>query len=429
MGALLLLLPPSHKGPLSPLDAWFTSTSALCVTGLIVKDTGAFWTPFGQAVILALIQLGGLSYMTFASLFLFLIGKKGSLTFRLAAAASFPALGLGELRPFFRRIVLYSLGFEALGAFLLGLRFVPRFGLGGLWHALFNSVSAFCNAGFSTFSTSLVPWRADPVVNLTVMSLVVLGGLGFMVLWELEEMLRGRKRRFSMHTRAVLGSTAFLLLSAALVFLAVESLWGVMRGMGLFERLWASAFMAVTPRTAGFNTVDYGAITPFSKLFTMLLMFVGGSPGGTAGGLKTTTFVVLWLWLLAKLRRRQHPEGFGYSLPPNAFENAVLALLLGLGAITLSALFLSLTDSAGIARRGFLPYAFEVFSAFGTVGLSTGCRLYENVSLSADLSALGKLVIIFTMLLGRIGVLSVFMALLRRREPAPRRVRGRIIVG
>ncbi len=411
------------------MDAWFTSTSALCVTGLIVKDTGSFWTPWGQAIILALFQVGGLSYMTFASLFLFLLGKRGSLAFRRAAAASFPALSLGDVKPFVRKIVLYALGFEALGAALLALRFLPRYGAGGLWHALFNSISAFCNAGFSTFSTSLTSWRADPVVNSVIMSLIVLGGLGFFVLLELEERLRRRRRRLSMHTRAVLWSTALLLVASAALFLLAESLWGVMRGMGIAERLWASAFMAVTPRTAGFNTVDYGAITPFSKLLTMLLMFIGGSPGGTAGGLKTTTFAVLGLWLAAKMRRRKVAQGFGYSLPPEALENAFLVLALGLFTLTLSTLLLGLTDGAGIARRGFLPYLFEIFSAFGTVGLSMGSKLIPNTSLSADLTPLGKLIIIFTMLLGRIGVLSVFMALLRREEAGVRPVKGKIVVG
>ncbi|MGB9590830.1 MAG: potassium transporter TrkG, partial [Candidatus Hydrothermia bacterium] len=267
LGALLLMLPWSRNGHLSPLDALFTSASAVCVTGLIVKDTATFYTLFGKAVILGLIQVGGLSYMTFATLFLFLVGKKGSLVVRSTMAASYPDLSLGEVYGFARRIVAMTMITEAAGFVILAFPFVGRYGFpDGLGHAAFHAVSAFCNAGFSTFSDSLMSWRGNALVNLTVIGLIVTGGLGFIAIDEYYNRFMGRKRRkLTLHARLVAAMTLGLIIVGFVAFLAFE--WtGAMADYPVRDKILSALFMAVTPRTAGFNTVNYASASLFSLL-------------------------------------------------------------------------------------------------------------------------------------------------------------------
>ena len=430
LGALLLLLPWSRNGDLSPLDALFTSTSAVCVTGLIVKDTATFYTLFGKAVILGLIQVGGLSYMTFATLFLFLVGRKGSLVVRSTMAASYPDLSMGEVYRFARRIVVMTLIAEALGFVILSFPFVGRYGFpGGLGHAAFQAVSAFCNSGFSTFSDSLAAWRGNTLVNLTVLALIVTGGLGFVALDEYyNRFIRRKRRKLTLHGRMVAAMTLGLIIAGFVAFLAFE--WtGAMADFPVKEKILSALFMAITPRTAGFNTVNYASASVFSLLLTMSLMIIGASPGGTGGGMKTTTLAVVFLRLMATLTGRHESSALGYRIGPESIRKAYAVFVLALFVVTGAILTLSLADAQGMVTRGFVPYLFEVASAFGTVGLSTGSFSVPNASLSADLPVLGKCIIIITMLIGRIGVLTIFITFVTPGRDLVRYVEGKVVIG
>lgn len=430
LGALLLMLPWSRNGDLSPLDALFTSASAVCVTGLIVKDTATFYTLFGKAVIIGLIQIGGLSYMTFATLFLFLVGKKGSLVVRSTMAASYPDLSMGEIYRFARRIMLMALITETAGFVLLSFPFVREYGfLAGLGHAMFHAISAFCNAGFSTFSDSLVSWRGNALVNLTVLALIVFGGLGFVALDEYyNRFIRRKRRKLTLHGRIVVVMTVGLILAGFIAFLAFE--WtGVLADLPVKDKVLSALFMAVSPRTAGFNTVNYASASTFSLLLTTVLMMIGASPGGTSGGMKTTTIAVVFMRLMATLTGKHEASLLGYRIGADAIRKAYAVFILALFVLTGAIMALSLSDAHGIALRGFVPYLFEVVSAFGTVGLSIGSFTVPNASLSADLSALGKCIIIITMLIGRIGVLSLFITFVTPKRDMVRYVEGRVVIG
>ncbi len=430
LGALLLLLPWSRNGDLSPLDALFTSTSAVCVTGLIVKDTATFYTLFGKAVILGLIQLGGLSYMTFATLFLFLVGRKGSLVVRSTMAASYPDLSMGEVYKFARRIMVMAFAAEAIGSILLSVPFVGRYGFpAGLGHAAFHSVSAFCNAGFSTFSDSLVSWRGNILVNLTSIALILLGGLGFVALDEYyNRFIRLKKRKLTLHGRVVAAMTLGLVATGFSAFLVFE--WtGAMADFPVKDKILSALFMSITPRTAGFNTVNYASASVFSLLLTIALMIIGASPGGTSGGMKTTTLAVVFTRLMATLTGKHESSLLGYRIGAEAIRKAYAVFVLALFVVTGAIMLISLTDAHGILIRGFVPYLFEVVSAFGTVGLSLGSFTVPNASLSADLSALGKCIIIITMLIGRLGVLSLFMTFVTPARDLVRYVEGRVVIG
>jgi len=429
-GTLLLGLPWSRTGPVSPLDALFTSTSAVCVTGLIVRDTATLYTPLGKAVIATLIQLGGLSYMTFTTVFLFLFGKKGSLMVRRTMAASYPDLSLGKLRSFVGKMLLTTFAMELAGTLALLPSFASRYGfVAGLGHASFTAISAFCNAGLSTFSTNLAEWRGNTPVNLVVLSLIVLGGLGFIVLDDLYLRFIGhRRRKLSLHSLLVVFVTGCLILGGFIILAPAE--WnGAMAGFTVKEKILAGIFMAITPRTAGFNTVSYSAVGSFSLFLTMALMFIGGSPGGTAGGIKTTTLATVALRLVATMRGKEEVSALSYRLPRDALVRSFAVLVLAIATLATGFAFMALAESHGMAHRSWAPYLFELFSAFGTVGLSMGSTHVPNTSLSADLSAFGKSIIIITMLIGRIGVLSIFASLVRPEREAIRHVEGKLEVG
>ncbi|MEO0181709.1 MAG: TrkH family potassium uptake protein [candidate division WOR-3 bacterium] len=430
LGALLLLLPWSRNGHLSPLDALFTSTSAVCVTGLIVKDTATFFTTFGKLVIITLIQIGGLSYMTFATLFLFLVGKKGSLVVRSTMAASYPDLSLGEIYRFAKRIVVMTLVIETAGFILLSFPFVGKYGFpAGLAHAAFHAISAFCNAGFSTFSDSLVSWRGNVLVNLTLLSLIVIGGLGFVAVDEYyNRFIKRNRRKLSLHGRMVAAMTLGLIIVGFIAFLAFE--WtGAMADFSVKEKILSAMFMAITPRTAGFNTIDYPSLSPFSLLLTIALMIIGASPGGTSGGIKTTTVAVVFLRLMATLTGKHESSAWGYRIGADAIRKAYAVFVLALAVVAVDVLALSLIDPRGMIIRGFIPYLFEVASAFGTVGLSLGSFTVPGANLSADLPVLGKCVIIITMLIGRLGVLSIFMTFVTPSRDLVRYVEGKVVIG
>lgn len=396
-GTALLCLPGSLSGPglgLGPIDALFTATSAVCVTGLVTVDTSLF-SRFGQIVILCLIQLGGLGIISFTSLMLIVPGRR--LPFRrLRTIRSFSVDGV-EHDPvkIVGSIVFFTVAIEAAGSLALYGLFA-REGVADSWFAsVFHSISAFCNAGFSTFPDSLERFSREPLVLLVVSVLIVTGGIGFIVLQDLERRLRGKKRNLSYHSRLVLSSTAVLILAgaAAFWFLEGDNAFG---GMGPVDRAANALFQSITPRTAGFDAVRQAGLDPLSKFVTILLMFIGGAPGSIAGGIKLTTAFIVLMVMLKRANDRGEINALGRRLSQGTINSAVVYFIKAAFLLILAAGALSLTEASGAADFGRI--AFEVSSAFGTVGLSLG--------LTASLSAAGKLVIIATMFSGRVGLLA-----------------------
>jgi trk system potassium uptake protein TrkH len=418
LGALgFLVLPGLYTGPgLSPLDALFTSTSAVCVTGLVVVDTATYFTPIGQAWIALLIQIGGLGILTFTSFLALGMGHKAGL--HLEEASGVPGHHLGALRRenLVRAIVVLTLTIEAAGALGLWLSWRGEMGnAGAIWPAVFHAISAFCNAGFSTFSDSLVGYREAPATLLLVMALVVLGGLGFLVLEEVRTRLLGKSlRRLSLHSKLVLTVTAVLLVASWAMFCYFE--WSrAMGDLSPLHRLTNGAFLAVTPRTAGFNTLDYGSADNPSLFLSILLMLVGGSPGSTAGGMKTVTAGLLVLLLVARLRGRSRVSAFDRSISRDTIQRA-MSLVVGGAMILAGAIFVLTITELPVGgpenRVEFLSLIFEAVSAFGTTGLSMG--------VTATLSGMGRVIIILLMFVGRVGPLALVaaMSLAGRRTPS-----------
>ena len=416
------VLPGLYAGDgLSWLDALFTATSAVCVTGLIVVDTATYFTTWGQAYVLLLIQLGGLGIITFTTIILSALGRRLSLRHEaLARSAAGPAAGIDHRR-LAAHVVGFTLAAEAVGALALYALWVPDFGATeAVWPALFHAVSAFCNAGFSTFSDSLVGFQDRPVLLGVVMALVVVGGIGFLVLEELlllAKASRGAGRfRLSVHSRLVLATTAVLLVGGWVAFSTFE--WDVtLAQMPLGDKLVNGLFFSVTARTAGFNTVDYGAAASDTNFLTILLMSIGGSPGSTAGGLKTTTVALIGLLAWSRMRGRDRVHLWGRSVPEETLQRAVGLFVVAFGMVTAAIFVFTSTELSGVQRAGasgdatFLPFMFEAASAFNTVGLSMG--------VTGGLSTAGRWTTILLMFVGRVGPLTFAAALARRLRPAP----------
>jgi len=421
-GTLLLCLPiASRTGEWSnPLNCLLTATSATCVTGLIAYDTFTHWTLFGQLVILTMIQIGGLGFMTLISMFALFLKKKISLRDRLLLMQSSGSMQLEGVQKLIRRILLGTLCFEGLGAAVLAIRFIPKYGLWeGIYNSIFHSVSAFCNAGFdlmgkeSPFS-SLSTYIDDPLVLITVMLLVVIGGLGFIV-WSDIKHHRFRLKRYSLHSKIVLISTAVLLAGGTAFFFFSEG--EAMAGMSVGQRLLNAAFQSVTLRTAGFNTIDQMSLSGGGSVLSMIFMLIGGSPASTAGGVKTVTVAVVFITALSVARNRREVEVFKKQLPSTVIRQAFAVLMIYITVTFAAALLLSFTESAGL-RSIF----FEVCSAIGTVGLSMG--------LTTSLSSVGRIVITLLMYFGRIGGLSLAMAFSEERPAPPlQRPEENILIG
>jgi len=416
-GTLLLWLPISATTPLNWHEALFTATSAVTVTGLSVIKT-ADLTLFGQWVVLCLIQVGGLGFMTFAALTLILMGMRLPLYQRNLIKESLNHTSFNELMTLVRLVMVFALVAEAIGTLLLALNWVPRFGWShGLWASLFHAVSAFNNAGFSLWPDSLSDFVASPLDNLVITGLFIVGGLGFVVIAELLEWRR--TRRLTLHARIVLHATLWLSLGGMLAVLALE--WRNPATLGgldtLGAKLQAAWFQAVTPRTAGFNTLDTGALTDPTALLTMLLMFIGAGSGSTASGIKVTTLVVLLLVARAFIRGNSQPVAFNRSIPQETIIKAVAVALAGMLLIFTCLFLLTVTEP----RKSFLDLAFESVSAFGTVGLSRG--------VTPDMSAGGQLTLIVTMLLGRVGPLSLGYLMSTQRDKGLRYARGSVQIG
>ena len=412
-GTVLLCLPWATRSgaPAAPGDALFTATSAACVTGLAVQDTGLYWSAFGQAVILLLIQIGGLGFITIATFTLTVLRRRVGIRNRERMVESINTADNGSILALTRTIMLGTGTVELCGAALLAVRFVPRLGAGrGLWYAVFHAVSAFCNAGFDLMGpidgpyASLTAYAADPLVTLTVMALILIGGLGF---WVWDDLLRhfARPRRFRLQTKLVLTVTGALTVGGAALFFLLEH--GTRAGQPFGEQLLRALFDAVTPRTAGFSVTDAAALSPGGKLLTIMFMFVGGSSGSTAGGIKTTTLAVLLLYTAAQLTGRREAGAFGRRFSPQVLPRAVAVAAGNLMLALLGGIVLTLLHPA-------LPLAdilLETFSAIGTVGMSTG--------ITRSLGTAGRAVLVLLMYCGRIGSLSFSAALHEQRTPPP----------
>ncbi len=424
-GTVLLRLPISGQDrPLTLIDAFFTSTSAVCVTGLNVVDTPNDLSLFGQIVLMLLIQAGGLGYMAISTIVAIAVGRQLSVKERLTLQESLNVDSMEGLARFTMRMFKFTFAFELAGAVLLALRWSPEMGAAkGAYFGLFHAVSAFNNAGFALFSDNLIGYRGDWLVNLVICGLIVTGGIGFVVLSEIAALRTGR--RLSVHTRLVLTLTAVLIaVGTAAIFLLESGNPRTLGPLGLSERFLASLFQAITPRTAGFNTVDIGALTEPTLFLLIILMFIGAAPGGTGGGVKVTTFSIVVSALWATVRGIDEPVVFKRRIPLPLVARAFFISLIAFLAVNAFTATLMV-----IERRGLVPTLFETTSAFGTVGLSMGVAGVPY-SLVGTFSASGKLLLAAMMFMGRIGPLTLAVALARKREPAHiRYAEGRILVG
>lgn len=438
VGAALLSLPIASRDGQSVgfLNALFTATSANCVTGLIVVNTQAHWTAFGKAVILLLIQFGGLGLMTILTVAMVLAHRQVTLRNRLVIQASYNLESASGIVQLVRRIVLVTLCIESLGALLLALIFLsggmplPR----ALLQGVFHSVSAFCNAGFDNLGPdSLTPYQASLPMNLVIMGLIIAGGLGFTVWSELyllvrnpsRKPLRQRVKHLSLHSKIVFVATAFLILAGAACFLLLE--WsnpGTLGPLPVWQKVQAAFFQSVTLRTAGYNTIDQSALTDISQFLSSLLMLAGGSPASTAGGIKTVTLGVIFFAMLSVFRGRDSIEAFSRTLPLDLLQKALTVASAMLIVVVTSTMILHFTEQGSSAAHSFLDLLFESTSAAGTVGVTTG--------LTPHLSAPGKVVILICMFLGRLGPVTVVVALTMRLHASNVTLRypeERVIIG
>lgn len=419
VGAALLMLPIASAGdPATPLTALFTATSAVCVTGLVVVDTPTAWSPFGQGVILLLIQIGGFGIMTMASLLGLMISRRLGLQTRLAAAASTRTVGLGDVRSVLLGVARVTLIVEVVTAAILTARWTLGYGepIGrALWLGLFHAVSAFNNAGFSLFSDSLVGFATDPWICLPITFAVILGGLGFPVILEVWRQHR-RPSRWSLHSKITLMMTAALIPLATVFFLAAE--WGnTLSSFDVPGRVLAAFTQAVMPRTAGFNSVDTGSLNEGTLLGTDVLMFIGGGSASTAGGIKLTTFAVLLFVIWSEVRGDPDVTLFDRRISTGAQRQAVAVALVGVGVVLIPTIVITLTSPFGVNE-----VLFDVISASGTVGLSTG--------LTADLAPGHQLVLVALMFLGRVGPITFATALaVRGRQRLYRHPESAPIIG
>jgi trk system potassium uptake protein len=422
IGAMLLMLPVATndgKG-LSFLDALFTATSATCVTGLVVVDTGTTFTLFGQLVILALIQVGGLGFMTFATMFAFLLGKRISLQERLLLREAMNNLTLEGIVRLVKRVLIFTVIIEGIGGLILAIRFafdMPP--LKAFYFGMFHAISNFNNAGFDLMGDfrSLTGYVEDPVVTLVVCALIILGGIGFIVINEVYEYRQ--TRRFSLHTKVVAVTSGLLLAFGTLLIFLFElhnpKTLGPLSPLGKFL---ASFYQAVTPRTAGSNTLNIPDLTQPTLFLIIFLMFVGASPGSTGGGIKTTTFATLLGAVWSQIKGKEDVVFFKKRIVYDTIYKSLTVTISGLFIVMFVTMLLTITEKG----KDFLMILFEATSAFGTVGLSMG--------LTPELSPFGKVLIIFTMFAGRVGPLTIAYAVTLHRKPDPFRYpKGKIMIG
>ncbi len=408
IGGILLNLPIASQSGNSMgfLNALFTSTSAVCVTGLAVVDTGTHFTVFGKTVLVVLIQVGGLGFMSMATLIFVLLGKKISLKERLVMQEALNQNNLSGLVKFTLYILVGTFIIEAFGALFLSFRFIPEYGfLKGIGYSVFHSISAFCNAGFDIvgYGRSLTPYVGDVVINFTIMSLIVIGGLGFSVMVDIFNH-RGFKK-LGLHSKMVLLITALLIGLGFIAFLLLE--WHnpeTLGNLSFGKKLLAGLFQSITPRTAGFNTIDIGQLTNASLLLTIIFMFIGGSPASTAGGVKTATMGIILFLVISVIKGREDTELFGKRVSRSIVHRAIVIVVIALTLIMVFTMVLTITEQG----HSFMEILFETVSAFGTVGLSMG--------ITSELSGIGRVVIMFLMFAGRLGPLTITLALARQQR-------------
>ncbi len=405
-GALLLSLPISSAtgSQTNFLDAYFTANSATCVTGLTTLDTGVHFSVFGLLVIMVLMQVGGLGYMTFSTFMVLVFKQKLFISQKIAVQEALNVYSAQDVISVLKKIFSIVFVIELVGFLVLFIHWLPLYGIKkAIFYSAFHTVSAFNNAGFALPKnfTNLMPYVLDPIVNITITSLIIIGGIGFIVIAEIID-----KKKFTLHTKTVLLTTLLLIVGGTLMFLALEYRNpGTLGPLSIKGKLMVSYFQSVTPRTAGFNTIDYAKILPSTALMTMFLMFVGASPGGTGGGVKTTTFALIFSTILSTLRGGKNTIMFGRRVPPETVRRSFAIIFLSVALIGFSTFILKNTESFSV-----LKISFEVFSAFGTVGLSLGITPY--------LSPIGKIIIIAVMFIGRIGPLTLLLALtMEQKEP------------
>ena len=400
IGTFLLTLPKASTtgGSIGFLTALFTATSATCVTGLIVVNTSTAFTVFGQVVIMVLIQIGGLGIMTMSTLIALILGKKISLKERILIQEDLNQFKISGLLRLIQYVIALTLTIQGIGAVLLFIRLRYDYSIiRSLYFSVFHAVSAFNNAGFDLFGTSLEGYFGDPIINLTVIALIVLGGLGFAVIVEL--LGWEGKKKFSLQTKLVLTVTGLLtVVSFVIIFVLETGNINTIADASIGEKIISSFFLSITPRTAGFNTIPTGALRSTTLFFIVIAMFIGASPGSTGGGIKTTTFGLIIVTAFNKIRNKKDIEFYERRVDYEIVFKALTIILLALGIVLLMTFILTITEDGQ-----FLEILFEVVSAFGTVGLSTG--------ITGDLSSIGRVLIIITMFLGRVGPLTLALAL------------------
>lgn len=420
LGTFLLCLPISFKGACPPfVDVLFTATSATCITGLMTVNVLATWSTFGQVVLLGLIQLGGLGVITFASVVMIILGKRLSLSNRLLIQESYSLSSFQGVVKLIRRIVRGTLVVEGIGAFFLTFSFVPRFGIGrGIWVSVFTSVSAFCNAGIDIINDcSLKEYVHSPLVSIVIMILITLGGLGFVVWWDVYDRLKeyfmkktGKKaiwKKLSVHSKIVFATSGILIIGGAILFFCFEYHNEATMGSFSFgEKVLASFFQSVTTRTAGFEAISQGNLHNNSVFLTIILMFIGGSPVGTAGGVKTMVVALMFLTMCSVIRGRHHTVAFKRTISKDVVRRSSALLTIAFMALILITMLM-----ANVENKEFISLLYESASALGTVGLT--------MNVTPSLSLAGKLIIIVTMFIGRIGPISLAMAFNKKGKGHP----------
>lgn len=414
LGSLLLTLPISSANGKSVdyLDALFTATTSTCVTGLVTVPTYSTWSIFGQIIILILIQIGGLGVVAFMALFMIVINKKLRLKDNQLIQDAFNLNTMDGLKKFIKHVFIGTFIIEGIGALLYMIVFIPDYGVKGIWMSIFNSISAFCNAGMDIIgNNSLGDYATNPIINFTTSMLIILGGLGFIVWWDILRVIKEFKnkkfrcfRSLTLHSKIVLSSTVVLIFGGALLILIFEyKNPSTIGGLNLFDQIQISLFQSVTTRTAGFASIPQENLTNASTLICLVLMFIGGSPVGTAGGIKTITIVSLVAVAIASIKNKKEVVLFNRNLSREVTKKAVAVFCMSFIIMFTSTILLSLTTDRSVA-----DILYETVSATATVGLSR--------NLTSSLNMWGKLIIIFTMYLGRIGPISMAIAFKSKKE-------------
>ena len=414
VGTLLLMLPISSatREPASFIDALFTATTATCVTGLVVVPTVSAWSIFGQLVILVLIQIGGLGIITVMTGIILSVNRKMKLSDSILIQDAFNLNSMSGLGAFLKKVIIGTAIVEGAGALLYMISFIPKYGLKGIYYAIFTSISAFCNAGIDVIAEdSLCSFVTDPIMNITTALLIILGGIGYIVWWDVIRVFKQRDsikgktfKRLTLHSKIAISTTLILIISGAILFFAFEYNNPLtMKNLTLIEKIQASFFQSITTRTAGFATVPQENLTTSSAILSLLLMFIGGSPVGTAGGIKTVTIATLVLAAISAIKNKNHVSVFGRRINKAAISKSIAVFATSFAIMFISTLLLSCVTNADT-----IDILYETVSATATVGLTR--------ALTPSLNTAGKLIIIATMYLGRVGPISLAIAFLTKKD-------------